>query len=324
MLRATTWFVLAVFIVLLHLFVSFLAPNSYGLHVFGDGLQAALLLCCYVFTLPNQVGRNRASGFWTLVSVGFALWLLNQALWTFFEVVLQKAPTPGFWGDIVLFLHPIPMIMAVVAGARFGRKTILSAVSVMVLWLYLYIVFVGAWQYVVFDNEVYGRNFNVVYGGANLSLALLAALRSCFTRGRWRGVFLHLLGASSVYALASYLASSAIDNGGYYTGSVYDVPLVCSLLWFAATPLVGINIAPGDACAPMDNHWERWPVCGALAAVICAGAALSLTSKAPPQIAVLRIVATVAAGIILSLLLIALLTLDGKSLHVRSPKLSQS
>jgi hypothetical protein len=39
--------------------------------------------------------------------------------------------------------------------------------------------------------------------------------------------------------LASYFVNTAISAKLYYTGSIYDVPLMASLAWFAATGLVG-------------------------------------------------------------------------------------
>src|SRR5262249_44291377 len=53
------------------------------------------------------------------------------------------------------------------------------------------------------------------------------------SRGVWRGVYFHLFGASLLYSVASLAASEAIDLHLYYTGSLFDVPLVASMAWFA-------------------------------------------------------------------------------------------
>jgi len=321
-----TWCGLGAGIVSVHLAISCLAQNSYGLHVFGDVLQTILLLCCYLFTLPNQVGRNRASTFWVLISVGFALWLLNQTLWMFFEIVLEKSPTPGFWGDVVLLLHPVPMMMALAAGPRFTRAASITAAAVFIFWMYLYTAFVASWQYVMFDDALYARNFNVVYGAANICLIVLAAARSWNTTARWRTLHLHLLGAASVYALASYLASSAIDRGTYYTGSLYDLPLVCSELWFAGAVLAGASAGE----VTMERHpatgWEEaWPILGALAAVIGTGMLSRLVSGVPSFITELRFMLTLITSVVLTLLVGLLLGFGREQLgHSRRPRLSPS
>jgi hypothetical protein len=300
------WYCLATAILLAHAALSFAAPNCYAMHVVGDVLQSLLLLCCYLFTLPNQVGRTRSTAFWTLVSVGFALWLLNQVLWTFFEVVLEKAPTPGFWGDVVLFLHPVPIIMALAAGPRLTRVATIVAASVFIFWTYLYTAFVVTWQYVAFDEGLYARNFNYVYGAANLALVAIAAGRSWTSEGQWRKVHLHLLGAASVYAMASYLASSAIDRGVYYTGSWYDIPLVAAILWFGLANLTGVTAVHSPIQSKAEPSCFQWLPIGTLLVVITIGIATLLTPDVPAFIVHFRVLlsATVFLGLFVTTLML--------------------
>jgi hypothetical protein len=312
------WCALAGATVSIHLLTSCLAPNSYGLHVFGDVLQSGLLLCCYLFTLPNQVGANRAAAFWTLISAGFALWLLNQTLWTFFEIVLEKSPAPGFWGDVVLFLHPIPIMMAFTCR-RLTRATLITAASILVFWIYAYTSFVATWQYVIFDETLYARNFNIVYGAANISVIIFAALCSWFSAGEWRAVYQQFLGAASIYAGASYIASSAIDQGKYYTGSLYDIPLICSFFWFAGATLTG-NRVKGAAMFQDENvFWQRWIPAGAFAGIVGAAVLTSINSAIPSFVLQLRLWLAGVAIVILSLLGL-LLACGKKDLRAAQPQ----
>lgn len=243
------WFTAAGVLVCAQVFVSLLLPDGYALHVFSDVLQVLLLLACYLTTLPNQVGGGgSSSAFWTLLSLGFALWLLDQVLWTFYETVLQQPPTSGFWGDLVLYLHTIPMIMALAVRPHLDGDDnpklvkLANAGMVIVWWLYLYLYFVTPWREIVEFPSWWDQNYNTVYGGANIALAILAGLALWSTAGKWRTLYAHLFGAASLYAVGSFMASAAIDRGDYYSGSLYDIPLVIGLAWFAGLGLVARDL----------------------------------------------------------------------------------
>jgi len=196
---------------------------------------------------------------------------------------------------------------------------------VFIFWMYLYTAFVASWQYVMFDDALYARNFNIVYGAANICLVVLAAARSWNMVGKWRTLHLHLLGSATVYALASYLASSAIDRGTYYTGSVYDLPLVCSELWFAGAVLAGANTNVVTTERHQATAWEEsWPVLGALVALIGIGVLSRIISGVPSFIAELRFMLTLIASVVLTLLVVLLLGFSGKRLGKCSspPRLS--
>ena len=65
----------------------------------------------------------------------------------------------------------------------------------------------------------------------NLAVLGLAALTSS---SGWRRLYLHLLGASVIYAVCSQLLDRAITNSTYYSGSLYDLPFITPLVWTAA------------------------------------------------------------------------------------------
>jgi diguanylate cyclase (GGDEF)-like protein len=242
------WCVAASLLVCVHIFLSLRLPRSFALTAFGDLSQCFLLLLA---TLPilslaiRSAGRTRL--FWSLLSFGFAMWLWAQVWWTYFEVFLrQEVPNP-FVGDIILFLHIVPMMAALAVqphlkqedqSTRFGS---LDFLLLLVWWLYLYLFVVIPWQYVYPAEALYGTNFDALYLGENLILLVGVAL--VWRRGAksWRNVYTHFFGAAALYAASSIAASLAIDFHIYYTGSLFDIPLVASMAWFTGVGLVAVG-----------------------------------------------------------------------------------
>src|SRR4030095_1354921 len=58
------------------------------------------------------------------------------------------------------------------------------------------------------------------------------------SRGAWRSVYANLFGGEVMYMLSSLMINVAISMNLYHTGSLYDLPLVASFLWFGAAGLI--------------------------------------------------------------------------------------
>jgi diguanylate cyclase (GGDEF)-like protein len=243
--RTKKWIVGVSLLVCVHLLVSLLLPHSSELTVFGDLAQCVLLLSATLAILSNAIrtqGRTRL--FWTLLSLGLGMWLWAQALWTYFEVFLrQEVPNP-FGGDVILFLHIVPMIGALAVQphierddhvARFGS---LDFLLLLTWWLYLFLFLLIPWQYVYPNEVVYGHNFDALYLCEHLVFLLGLALVWRRSAAPWRTIYRHLFGAALLYATSSIAASVAIDFHLYYTGSLYDVPLVAAMAWFVGVGLM--------------------------------------------------------------------------------------
>src|SRR5712691_3425332 len=136
--------------------------RGFQLTALGDLIQSICLLAGLVFAVVNiRVTRGRVRGFWTLVSLGFGLWLAFQFLWNYFEVVLRHEVPNPFVGDIILFLHVVPMMaaLAVRPHARDNEQaTRLSSIDfslLLIWWLYLYLFAVIPWQYVSANDTLY-------------------------------------------------------------------------------------------------------------------------------------------------------------------------
>jgi signal transduction histidine kinase len=204
-------------------------------------MQSLLLLSGTAAFVPLAVrSRGRIRVFWSLVTLGLGFWLIYQLFWTYTEVVLRRdVPELCAW-DMVLFLHFVPLMAALALrphvprdeyGARVGR---LDFALLLVWWFYVYVFVMMPWQYVVPDIAAYNRNLNSVYNAEKL--AFLAALLVCWimSKGQWRKFYCALFAMTLCYSAGSTFANWAIARKTYYSGSLYDIPLLAamaSLTW---------------------------------------------------------------------------------------------
>lgn len=249
-----------------HIAVSILAPRGFGLTAFGDILQNLVLLGAAVaFLLNVRTTTGKARLFWSLMGLGLAMWLFSQVLWTYIEVYLRhEAPNP-FVGDVILFLHIVPMMAAVAVqphvkqNDRTIRAGTLDFALLFTCWLFLYLFVVIPWQYVAPAETVYGRSFDLLYVGEELVLAggLILVWRK--SQDPWRKIYFQLFGASLLYCVASLAASEAIDLHLYYTGSLFDVPLVASMAWFLRIGfLTRESAAENPSQQSISRNYEIW------------------------------------------------------------------
>src|SRR4030095_13571040 len=204
--------------------------SSYQLSAITDLIQSILLFAAALFLAPNLARRlnrtPRTRLFWLLMMTGVSLWLSYQLLWTYFEVVLKKEVPNVFVGDIVLFLHLVPMMAAVALepetrqDQRTSRVGTLDFALLLVWWVYLYLFAVIPWQYAYNDELAYSRNFNALY--LTEKIAFLAGLVTLAVRSRsaWRKCYLLWFVAGALYACSSYIANWGIATRVYYTGSI--------------------------------------------------------------------------------------------------------
>ena len=213
-------------------------PQSLGLKALSDLIQCILLVSGAVSFIPmvlRSEGRMRL--FWSLITLGISFWLAYQLLWTYFEVILRRDVPDLFVGDVILFLHIVPMMAAIALrphsprdeyAARVGR---LDFALLAMWWLYLYVLIVIPWQYVVADTAAYNRHLNALYVAEEI--AFLIGLIACWitSKGYWRKLYANLFGMSLCYASSSTVMNWAIGRKLYYSGSLYDIPYVAAIAW---------------------------------------------------------------------------------------------
>jgi diguanylate cyclase (GGDEF)-like protein len=219
--------------------LSLTLPRGFLLTAFGDIFQNLILLGATVAVLMNvKTAAPKARLFWALMGLGLGMWLASQVMWTYVEVVLRhEAPNP-FFGDVILFLHIVPMMAAVAIQPHLRREDrklsagTLDFVLLLTWWMFLYLFVVIPWQYVHPVESTYGRSFDLLYVSEELVLAAGLFLVWRRSSGLWRKIYGQLFGATLAYCVASLVASEAIDLHLYFTGSLFDLPLVAVMAWF--------------------------------------------------------------------------------------------
>jgi signal transduction histidine kinase len=244
---------------------SLVLPHSFALVALTDLTQLLLLLSgTFALLLVTLANRGRARMFWAMMTLGLTFWSAYQSLWCYFEVFLRRdVPTP-FGGDVVLFLHLVPMTAAlamqpqVEQDHRTTRLGSLDFSMLLIWWLYLYLVTVIPWQYVYRNETRYEHNLNVLY--LIEKMVLLGGLAVLWARSRqsWRAIYASWFGCTLTYGLSSYLANWAIERGVYFSGSVYDVPLAASMAWVTWLGLGALDSAPRQKPSSNANGHGVW------------------------------------------------------------------
>jgi signal transduction histidine kinase len=235
------WLVVAAAITLAFTAVSLTAHRTLALTAFADLAGLLLMLAALAGALANawrHPGQERS--FWALMAVGFSFWAVNQAAWTVWETVLRRPVPDPFVFDIILFFHAVPMFAAVAWRPDLQNKdgkVLLSLLNFLMLlgwWIFLYAFLVFPHQYVVLDVDRYNIYYDRLYGAEHVLLLAVLGLAALTSSGGWRRLYLHYLVAFSVYAVNSQFLDRATANSSYYSGSLYDVPLIATLAWLAA------------------------------------------------------------------------------------------
>lgn len=238
-------------VVCVHVLVSALVPRSTALTAFGDLMQCALLFFGTLTILANiRTSDKKSQLFWALMGTGCGMWLGAQLLWTYFEVYLRHEVPNPFVGDVILFLHIVPMMAALAVQPQIRRHddslpmVSLDFFLLLTWWLYLYLFIVIPWQYVSPNEAVYGRSFDQLYACEQIVLLAGAALVWKRSQGLWRSVYGKFVKAALFYSAGSILAGVAIDLHRYYTGSLYDIPLAAAMALFAT---LGFSASEADS-----------------------------------------------------------------------------
>ena len=302
--------------------VSFtLQRGNQSLSTFGNLVQCLVPLVANAGLLANAgTPLWRRNAFWMLLALGCTLWMTGQFAWTYYEVYLHRELPSMYSGDIVFFLRGIPMMAALALRPhrkleelrlRFGY---LDFVLLIVWWTFLYAYIVLPWMYAAPSLGPYNHTYNVVTNVQNMVLVLCLGVLWTRTAGPWKTIYAHLFGGATLYTLSSLALNVASDKGEYYTGSLYDLPLISSFLWFALAGLVAyekreVLDAPFQGVDESSVESSRgesvWAARMAMAAVISLPLFAIYTvkySSDDPAVRDFRLMATFVAAIPLALL----------------------
>jgi signal transduction histidine kinase len=248
------------------------------LTTYGDLIECvAPLLANFGLLLNASSPHWRKNTFWMLLALGCTMWMFGQFWWVYFELVKHVDVPNPFDGDIIYFLHVVPMIAAITLQPerrsidRNLRYGLLDFSLLLFWWVYLYLFVVIPWQYIVPHVEFYGESFNHLYLFESLVLTVGFGVLWMRARGTWRVVYAHLFGAALTYSAGSFAINRAIDRGHYYTGSLYDIPLIASFAWYGTAGVVAFHRGAGSetiSSARQPQQENPWPARLAMVAVV--------------------------------------------------------
>ncbi|MDR9824952.1 hypothetical protein RCJ22_04935, partial [Vibrio sp. FNV 38] len=133
--------------------------------------------------------------------------------------------------------------------------------------------------YVSKSNEIYNYSYNLLNIVQHLVVIVGFGIFWLRTRSAWRTLYACLFAASALYMVSSLATNVAIARNGYYTGSLYDLPLLTVFFLYGLAGFVAFQNRkqldlPADGGAPSDT--ERFAISHAWAARFAMAAVLSL------------------------------------------------
>jgi signal transduction histidine kinase len=221
-------------------------PGAYFRTAMGDLVPLVVVTATILLTFRNALeSRGHTRLFWWLMTIAMGMWWFNQASWAWFEVVLRGPVPDPFFGDVVLFLHAVPIMAAVAIRPQQSSETegmLGSAVNVVILlvwWVVVYAFVIFPDEYIVLNTSVYSRNWDLLYLLEGLILIALSGWAFFSSQGPWRKLYRNIFTGCIVYSLASEAMNAAIARRTYVSGSIYDLPFLASLLCFFSAALYG-------------------------------------------------------------------------------------
>jgi signal transduction histidine kinase len=220
-------------------------PAGQSLSTFGNIAQCLVPLLANAGLLLNAGTPHwRRNMFWMLTALSCTLWMIGQFQWTYYEVYLHR-PLPDMYpGDIIFFLCGIPLMAALALRPHLKRSDIqirfgyIDFVLLLAWWIFLYAFVVLPWMYAEPSLGPYNLTFDWI--NTIQSMVILIGLGGLWlsSRGAWRSVYANLFGGQSLHMLSSLMINVAIDLKVYHTGSLYDLALIASFLWFGAAGVI--------------------------------------------------------------------------------------
>jgi signal transduction histidine kinase len=305
-------------VIVVSILAAILLPKGFALAVFGDALQDVLLAGLTIVAFRNFLRSHfQARIFWFLIFSGAFFWTLSNSIWTFYELFLGQLVPDVPAGDILLFVKMVPFTAAAFLipnprqDSRFRVFGLLDVLILMLYSLYLYAFGVFAYRLLPGGLETYNFRFNLAEGFASLVFAIVAGIATLRSQEQWRlPARLYFL-AAVCYGVTCNLNDVAIDLGRYYTGSLYDIPLLASMTAFLCACIAGRNAdrqqtpaeATDDASSPQRTAFASSHL-AMLVALTTPGFGIWLLSSAsgPPQLRFFRLVITLLTIFFLTLL----------------------
>ena len=257
---------LGICVIVASLLAAMFLPRGPVLATLGDTLQVALVSATAFLAFRNfRRSHARLRIFWLLIFAGALTWTVSDAIWSFYEVWFAR-PVPDVpLVDMLLFLKVVPFAAAVTIAPdcnQASRVRVFGLLDVFILILYslyLYVFAVFAYRLLPGAVATYNFHFNLADAIGNQILMVLAGIALLRSQGSWRAVYRFLFFASACYGLTSDVSNVAIDMGRYYTGSLYDIPLIASLVSFVCMALAGRTLEQDELTVSAAHRSDGLP-----------------------------------------------------------------
>src|SRR5262252_5880807 len=220
-------------------------PTGNTLNAFANIVQCLVPLLANAGLLLNAGTPHwRRNVFWMLTALSCTLWMIGQFQWTYYEVYLHQPLPEMYPGDIIFFLRGVPLMAALALRPHLKKSELqlrfgyLDFVLLLSWWIFLYAFVVLPWMYAEPSLGQYNFTYDVVTNIQNLVTVVWFGVLWLQSRTAWRTVYAHLFGADVMYMLSSQVINVGISLKEYHTGSLYDLPLMASFLWFAAAGFI--------------------------------------------------------------------------------------
>src|SRR6202171_1231907 len=220
-----------------------------------------------------------------------------------------------YGGDIVFFLKGVPIMAALALQPHRKRDEVrlrfgyLNFVLLLTWWTFLYAFVVCPWMYAGPSEGQYNFNYTLIKNIQNTVIVIGLCALWLKAKGAWRVVYANLFCGAAMYMLSSLTINVAIDMKKYSTGSLYDLPLISSFLWFGfAGAIAYLKRKELDASVDTESETDeekagaesRWTARLAMAAVISLPALAIYTlryERDVPEIRDFRLMTTMIAAL---------------------------
>jgi signal transduction histidine kinase len=243
------WLILFSAVLLIAFFVALWGKPGYALSAFGDLAELGFLLIAAAFMIRNAFASHGATRiFWSFFAAGIVLWIAGLLQWTEYELVLRIPRPQTPFGDTLLFLKLVPLVAALAAEPhieltrRFRILGFLDLSFLLVYWFYFYAIWVIPYRYVVHVEGIYSFHFDTIDSLGHLIFVAALGIAALRAQGAWRTLYRLCFAAFALYAISSMIANVAIDEGKYYSGGLYDLPLLTSVAGVACFAVLGSKL----------------------------------------------------------------------------------
>jgi signal transduction histidine kinase len=280
---------------------SLLLPHGHGLVTFSDLMECCVPLFANTCLLWNAASPyRRRNAFWMLLALGCTLWLAGALIWTYEELALHNTSHIPFPGDLLMFLHVIPLMAALtmVPHARKMREILrfgsvdLTLLSLVLLYAYIFIVI--PWK-TVWPNEALFRSRDLnTYLAENLVVVLGFGILTLRARGPWRTIYANLCGAMALYAGGFLAAHFGISNGQESPGTLYALPFLGTFVWLGSVGIIAgrqkLEPEPVSTNMRRDAQWPARAGMVAVLSIVAVTAWSALASTAPEPVRHFRLI----------------------------------